>query len=249
MACVVWQRWIWRNQQYRFAHGSCRLRTQIHASASVRLKNFVNQRVTGLELLLQRAASSVFFPIAIMTDFSADQALQYPIELDVEAVKALIPHRSPMLFIEQATVHAADRFTGVASWPADNPILAGHFPGCPIVPGAIILEAAAQLAGVGLLAGDPITRNIGSGHVGMLGAVRKCSFKRPVLPGDKLQFSMTCRRMAEKAVLAQCTGEVDGIEAAVLEFMVVYAPEGSLQEFIPPEALTHLFRSLPGSTR
>ena len=184
-----------------------------------------------------------------MTAFSADTPLQYPIELDTAALMELIPHRPPMLFIEQATAHAADRFNGIASWPADNPILVGHFPGCPIVPGAIILEAAAQLAGIGLLAGDPITRNIGSGHVGMLGAVRKCSFKRPVLPGDKLHFSMTCRRMAEKAVLVQCTGEVDGMEAAILEFMVVYAPETSLQEFIPSEALVHLFRSLPGSTR
>ena len=173
--------------------------------------------------------------------------LQYPITLDSEAIQQLIPHRAPMLFIEQATVHAPDRFDGVARWADDNPILAGHFPGCPIVPGAIILEAAAQLAGVGLLAGDPTTRNIGSGHVGMLGAVRKCSFKRPVLPGNKLLFSMTCRRMAEKAVLAQCTGEVDGIEAAVLEFMVVYAPQTSLQDFIPNEALTHLFRNLPGA--
>ena len=184
-----------------------------------------------------------------MTASPVADSLHYPIELDATAIAGLIPHRPPVLFIEQVTVHAAEQFSGIASWQADNPILVGHFPGCPIVPGAIILEAAAQLAGVGLLAGDPITRNIGSGHVGMLGAVRKCSFKRPVLPGDKLQFSMTCRRMAEKAVLAQCTGEVDGIEAAVLEFMVVYAPEGSLQEFIPPEALTHLFRSLPGSTR
>ena len=180
---------------------------------------------------------------------SETSSLQYPIQLSADDILGFLPHRPPMLFIRQATVLAADSFEGTAHWAADNPILAGHFPGCPIVPGAIILEAAAQLAGIGLLAGDPVTRNIEPGHVGMLGAVRKCSFKRPVLPGDKLHFSMTCRRMAEKAVLVQCTGEVDGIEAAILEFMVVYAPETSLQEFIPSEALVHLFRSLPGSTR
>lgn len=179
---------------------------------------------------------------------ATESNLQYPIELDADAIMGLLPHRAPMFFMEQVTVHAADRFTGVACWAAENPVLIGHFPGCPIVPGAIILEAAAQMAGAGLLAGDPITRSIGSGHVGMLGLVRKCAFKRPVLPGDKLQFDMTCRRMAEKAVLVQCTGEVDGIEAAALEFMVVYAPQDSLQEYISTEALTHLFRSLPGAT-
>ena len=178
-----------------------------------------------------------------MTVSSAADSLHYPIELDATAIAGLIPHRPPMLFLEQVTVHTASQFSGVASWQAGNPILEGHFPGCPIVPGAIILEAAAQLAGAGLLAGDPVTRSIGQGPVGMLGAVRKCSFKRPVLPGDKLNIQMTCRRMAEKAVLVQSTADVGGAEAAALEFMVVYAPESSLQELISRDALEHLFRA------
>ena len=177
-----------------------------------------------------------------MTASSADQTLHYPIQLGVPEIMHFIPHRPPMLFLESITVHATDRFEGIACWTADNPILAGHFPGCPIVPGAIILEAAAQMAGAGLLAGDPITRNIERGHVGMLGAVRKCSFKRPVQPGDKLHIAMNCRRMAEKAVLVSSTADVDRDEAASLEFMVVYAPENSLREYIQPEALEHLFR-------
>ena len=110
---------------------------------------------------------------------SETSSLQYPIQLSADDILGFLPHRPPMLFIRQATVLAADSFEGTAHWAADNPILAGHFPGCPIVPGAIILEAAAQLAGIGLLAGDPVTRNIEPGHVGMLGAVRKCSFKTP----------------------------------------------------------------------
>lgn len=178
-----------------------------------------------------------------MTDSTSTETLHYPIELGANDVMRFIPHRAPMLFLEQITVKASDQFVGVACWSADNPILAGHFPGCPIVPGAIILEAAAQMAGVGLLAGDPITRNIGPGHVGMLGAVRKCSFKRPVLPGDKLVITMNCRRMAEKAVMVHSTAEVDGVEAAVLEFMVVYAPQDSLQSLIGPEKLEALFRN------
>lgn len=173
--------------------------------------------------------------------------LQYPIELNADDILEFLPHRPPMLFMRQATVLAADSFAGTAHWAADNPILAGHFPGCPIVPGAIILEAAAQLAGIGLLAGDPVTRNIGPGNVGMLGAVRKCSFKRPVLPGEDLRIALTCRRMAEKAVLASGTADVGGVEAAALEFMVVYAPESSLLEFIAPESLAKLFRRLPAA--
>jgi 3-hydroxyacyl-[acyl-carrier-protein] dehydratase len=178
----------------------------------------------------------------IFNTMSETSSLQYPIQLSADDILGFLPHRPPMLFIRQATVLAADSFEGTAHWAADNPILAGHFPGCPIVPGAIILEAAAQLAGIGLLAGDPVTRNIEPGHVGMLGAVRKCSFKRPVLPGEDLRITLTCRRMAEKAVLASGTADVGGVEAAALEFMVVYAPESSLLEFISPDSLAKLFR-------
>ena len=169
--------------------------------------------------------------------------IAYPVALSTEEIRALIPHSGSMFFLQQATIWSADHFEGVACWQADNPILQGHFPGCPIVPGAIILEAAAQLAGACLLAGDPITRNIGSGHVGMLGAVRKCSFKRPVLPGDLLRIALKSRRMAEKAVLVYGTADVNGTDAAALEFMVVHAPESSLQEVIDPQALAQLMRS------
>lgn len=71
----------------------------------------------------------------------------------------------------------------------------------------------------------------------------------PRIAGRQTAFQHDVPPHGRKAVLVQCTGEVDGIEAAILEFMVVYAPETSLQEFIPSEALAHLFRSLPGSTR
>ena len=108
---------------------------------------------------------------------------------------------------------ACQQFSGIASWQTDNPDSGGGiFPAVPSCPGAIILGGGGP---VGRRACSPVIRSPASvqGHVGMLGAVRKCSFKRPSLPGDKLNIRMTCRRMAEKAVLVQSTADVGGTEA------------------------------------
>ena len=89
------------------------------------------------------------------------------------------------------------------------------------------------MAGIGLLAGDPIARAIGPGHLGMLTAIRKCFFKRPVLPNVALHFQLQCRRMGELAVLVSGSGYVDAQEAVSLEFMVAHAPLSTLQEKEP----------------
>ena len=91
-----------------------------------------------------------------------------------------------------------------------------------------------------LRTGDPVARAIGPGHLGMLTGIRKAWFKRPVLPSEQVHFTLHCRRMGEKAVLASCTATVDGQEAATLEFMVSHVPAESLQHIIPAEKLAAL---------
>lgn len=176
---------------------------------------------------------------------AGQEPITYPIRLDQAAIARLIPHRPPMLFVQQATVLAHDTYEGTALWPGSHPLLAGHFPGCAIVPGVMVLEAAAQLAGIGLLAGDPVARGIGPGHLGMLTAVRKCFFRRPLLPDCPAHLQLHCRRMADKAVLVTGNANADGHVFATLEFMVAHVPADSLQGMLAPDMLQRLLQ-LPG---
>ena len=148
----------------------------------------------------------------------------YPMHLGVDAIHRFIPHRGVMLFARQVTVLAHDHYTGEAAWPDDSFVFNGHFPGQPIVPGVMVIEAAAQIAGAGLRAGDPRARAQVDGHVGLLMAVRKCLFRRPVPPGLKLHFALRTRQMSEGVI--NVTGEVnsDRGRVASLEFVFAQAP-------------------------
>jgi 3-hydroxyacyl-[acyl-carrier-protein] dehydratase len=153
----------------------------------------------------------------------------YPMHLDREAIQRFIPHRDAMLFADSVTVLAHDHYTGEASWPADSFVFKGHFPGNPIVPGVMIVEAGAQIAGAGLRAGDPKANATSSGNIGVLLGIRKCLFRRPVTPGLKLIFDMHTREFSDSVV--NVTGEVtcESGKVASLEFVFAQAPASSLQ--------------------
>jgi len=167
--------------------------------------------------------------------FPAMTEPSYPIELGEKEITEVLPHRGDILFVNSLTVAAHDRFQGHALWSGDLPMLQGHFPGMPIVPGVFLIEAVAQVAGAGMLVGDPHARSMGSSFVGVLAGVRKCSFKRPVLAGEAVVIDATSRQMSSTGATVTGRVTVQGDEVATIEIFVVNVPREKLG--MPPERL------------
>jgi 3-hydroxyacyl-[acyl-carrier-protein] dehydratase len=160
------------------------------------------------------------------------KSLAYPISLGLGEITKLLPHRGEMLFLRRLTVLAHNHYRGIVQWAADSEILRGHFPGLPIVPGVLLVEAVAQAAGAGLLAGDPTVQSMGENFIGVLAGIRKCSFKRPVLPGEAVAVEVRCRQMSPSAVAATGAVTVGDEDAADIEILIINSPRTSIEKYL-----------------
>jgi 3-hydroxyacyl-[acyl-carrier-protein] dehydratase len=126
--------------------------------------------------------------------------------LDVQEISQLLPHRYPMLMVDRIVEISADSIVGLKNVTVNEPHFTGHFPGFPVMPGVLIIEAMAQTAGilVGTLA--PHTR----GKVMFLASVDEAKFRKPVVPGDQLRIEMKMLRLKHTVAKMQGTATVDG---------------------------------------
>lgn len=148
---------------------------------------------------------------------------EFPFALDRQAIEQLLPHRGPIFTCKQLIAHAPRSYTATANWPSDNAIIQGHFPGYPVVPGVMLIEAMTQLAGAGLLSADAYVQSLPHDRIGVLASVRRCIFKRPVLPEHDVTFEISCRQIGADAVQVSGQARVAGVEVAQLETLMVYA--------------------------
>jgi 3-hydroxyacyl-[acyl-carrier-protein] dehydratase len=152
----------------------------------------------------------------------------YPIILDRDSIAVLIPHRGAIFTCKELIIDGPHDFRGTARWSSDNAIIEGHFPGMPIVPGVMLIESMAQLAGAGLLRGDPYVQTLPQASIGVLAGVRNCWFKSPVLPETDVEFHIHCRQMAPVVVQVTAQVKVGGVDAAKLDVVIAYAPQDQL---------------------
>src|SRR5882757_10383802 len=126
--------------------------------------------------------------------------------LDVQEISQLLPHRYPMLMVDRIVEISADSIVGLKNVTVNEPHFTGHFPGMPVMPGVLIIEAMAQVAGilVGTLA--PHTR----GKVMFLASVDEAKFRKPVVPGDQLRIEMKMLRLKYTVAKMQGIAKVDG---------------------------------------
>jgi len=114
-----------------------------------------------------------------------------PLVLDVDAIRRLLPHRSPFLFVERMTEIVP--FESAIGWKAvsyNEPYFQGHFPDFPVMPGVLIVEALAQTAGA--LVVHSLGQVAGSKVYFM--TIDNCRFRKPVRPGDMLRMPVKALR-------------------------------------------------------
>ncbi|MEX2540202.1 MAG: 3-hydroxyacyl-ACP dehydratase FabZ [Trueperaceae bacterium] len=104
--------------------------------------------------------------------------------MDVD-LYAILPHRYPFLMVDAFVSQEGDRFECLKNVSNNEPFFQGHFPGEPVMPGVMIVEALAQAAAVGLA----VREGREDGQVGYLAAVDSAKFRRKVLPGDSLRLT------------------------------------------------------------
>jgi 3-hydroxyacyl-[acyl-carrier-protein] dehydratase len=120
----------------------------------------------------------------------------------------LLPHRPPFRFVDAVDeLVAGERI--VARWrvTGDEPFLAGHFPGNPVVPGVIQLEALAQAGAIAVLSDARY-----AGRLPLFGGVEKVRFRRIVRPGDELVLTVEMERLSARGGWGSAVATVDGEE-------------------------------------
>jgi UDP-3-O-[3-hydroxymyristoyl] N-acetylglucosamine deacetylase/3-hydroxyacyl-[acyl-carrier-protein] dehydratase len=135
---------------------------------------------------------------------------------DINAIKRILPHRYPFLLVDKIVDMKMDeKVVGIKNVTANEPFFEGHFPGQPVMPGVLILEAMAQTGGILLLNGID---NPGNKLVYFM-AIDNAKFRKPVIPGDQLVFELTM--LSKKTKICRMAGKayVDGNLVAEAEMM------------------------------
>ena len=135
--------------------------------------------------------------------------------LDIDAIRAILPHRYPFLLVDRIIEMDAEHVVGIKNVTANEPFFLGHFPDFPVMPGVLVIEAMAQTAGVQVLSTIPDRHN----KLVFLVSVDGARFRRPVRPGDQLRIEM--KVIKRKGTVAKMAGNatVDGVLVAEAEVM------------------------------
>src|SRR6476619_3327853 len=149
--------------------------------------------------------------------------------LDITQIQAILPHRYPFLLVDRIIEYeAAKRVVGIKNVTLNEPFFVGHFPGAPIMPGVLIVEAIAQAGGALLLTEVPDRDD----KLMVFTGIEKAKFRRQVVPGDQVRIEVEVLAWREgsgrKAVRMQGVASVDGKRAAeaIVTCQLVPKPAG-----------------------
>jgi len=141
-------------------------------------------------------------------------------------IEALIPHRWPILLVDRIIEYDPDakRIVGIKGIAATEWFFQGHFPGLPVVPGVIQVEALAQTMAV------YVAKQPGFGErLGLFAGIDECRFKRVVVPGDVLRLEVTMDKLGGRFGRGRGVASVDGEVACEATLSFIIPAEGTLR--------------------
>jgi 3-hydroxyacyl-[acyl-carrier-protein] dehydratase len=143
-----------------------------------------------------------------------------PVKLpvDSEQIAAILPHRYPFLLVDRVVeLDPGQSIVAIKNVTINEPFFEGHFPGHPVMPGVLIVEALAQASG--LLIGLSGTMTDKDDRIFYLAKVDNARFLRPVVPGDQLRLEVQLKRLIRSMGIFTARATVDGKDAATCELM------------------------------
>ena len=157
-----------------------------------------------------------------MTEASTPEA---GVPLSARDIQALIPHRWPFLLVDRIVEYEPSRrwIVGRKGVTSGEWFFGGHFPGLPVMPGVLQVEALAQTMAV------YVARQEGFGdRIGLFAGIEECRFKRIVQPGDRLSLEVTMEKLGRRFGKGRALATVDGEVACEALLSFVIPPAGAL---------------------
>ena len=141
--------------------------------------------------------------------------------VDVTRIQELLPHRYPFLLVDRVLeLEPNQRVLAVKNVSINEPFFQGHFPGHPVMPGVLVLEALAQAGGqLTQLSAAAAGAVNGEEKLFYLVKIDNARFSRMVVPGDRLMLEVKLKRMIRNMAMYECTASVDGKTVASADIL------------------------------
>ena len=138
-------------------------------------------------------------------------------ELTIQDIQKIIPHRYPFLLVDKILEYGEDSIVGIKNVTFNEPFFQGHFPGVPIMPGVMIVEAMAQASGILFLK----ILNDQKKRLVYFAGIDRARFRKPVRPGDQLRMELKLLRLRQSSYKVRGTAYVEGELVAEAELLLV----------------------------